>query len=64
MSFVGVKGRTISWEGHGPDQQFGGNESTDIAMSQRLGKQGNPRITKVSAMRPGLSKIIEKVRIS
>ena len=64
MSSLGVKGRTKSWEAHERDQQFGENESTDIGKSQRLRKEGNARINKVSAMRPGLAKIIEKVRIS
>jgi len=64
MSSLGVKGRTKSWEANECDQQFGENESTDIGKSQRLRKEGNARINKVSAMRPGLAKIIEKVRIS
>jgi len=64
MSSVGVKGRTKSWEAHGRDQPFGEDESIDIGMSQRLRKEGNARINKVSAMRPGLAKIIKKVRIS
>jgi len=64
MSCLGVKGRTKSWEAHERDQQFGENESIDIGNSQRLRKEGNATINKVSAMRPGLAKIIEKVRIS
>ena len=64
MSRLGVKGRTKSWETHERDQQFGTNEIIVIGKSQRLGKEGNPRINKVSAMRPGLAKIIEKVCIS
>jgi len=64
MSSLGVKGRTKSWEAHQRDQQFGENESIDIGKSQRLRKEGNARINKVSAMRPGLAKIIEKVCIS
>jgi len=64
MSSPGVQGRTKSWEAHERDQQFGENESTYIGKSQRLRKEGNARIKKVSAMRPGLAKIIEKVRIS
>ena len=64
MSSLGVRGRTKSWEAHQRDQQFGENESTDIGESQRLRKEGNARINKVSAMRPGLAKIIEKVHIS
>jgi len=63
MINLGVKGRTKSWEAHERDQQFGENESIDIGKSQRLRKEGNARIIKVSAMRPGLAKIIEKVLI-
>jgi len=64
MSSLGVKGHTKSWEAYERDQQFGENESTDIGKRQRLRKEGNATINKVSAMRPGLAKIIEKVRIS
>jgi len=64
MSSLGVKGRTKSWEAHERDQQFGENESIDIGKSQRLRKEGNARINKLSAMKPGLAKIIEKVCIS
>jgi hypothetical protein len=63
MSSLRVKGRTTSWEAHERDQQFQENEITDIGKSQRLRKEGNARINKVSAMKPGLAKIIEKVRI-
>jgi len=64
MSSLSVTGWTKSWEAHERDQQFGENESIDIGKSQRLRKEGNARINKVSAMKPGLAKIIEKVRIS
>jgi len=64
MSCLGVKGRTKSWEAHEHDQQFGDNESIDIAKSQTLRKEVNARINKVSAMKPGLTMIIEKVRAS
>ena len=64
MSSLGVKGRTKSWEAHEHDQQFGENEHLDIGKSQRLLKEGNARINKVSSMRLGLAKIIEKVHIS
>jgi len=64
MSSLGVKGHTKSWEAHERDQQFGENESTDMGKSQRLRKEGNARMNKVSAMEPGWAKIIEKVRIS
>jgi hypothetical protein len=63
-SSLSVKGRTKFWEAHECDQQFGENESIDIGNSQRLRKEGNARINNVSAMRPGLAKIIEKLRIS
>jgi len=63
MSSLSVKGRTKSWEAHERDQQFGVNESVDIGKIQRLRKEGNTRINKVLAMKPGLAKIIEKVRI-
>jgi hypothetical protein len=63
MSSLGVIGRTKSWEAHEHNQQFGENESIHIEKSQRLRKEGNARINKVSAMRPGLAELIEKVRI-
>jgi hypothetical protein len=64
MSSHCVKGRTKSWEAHERDHQFGENESIDIGKSQRLRKEGNARINKVSAMRSGLANLIQKVRIS
>jgi hypothetical protein len=64
ISSLGVKGCTKSRVRHECDQQFGEDESTDIGQSPRLQKEGNARINKVSAMRPGLAKIIEKARIS
>jgi hypothetical protein len=64
MSSLGVKGHTKSWVAHEHNQQFGENESIDIGKSQRLRQEGNARINKVSAMRPGLAKIIETVRIA
>jgi len=64
MSSLRVMGRTKSWEAHERDQHFGGNKSIDIGQRQRLWKEGNARINKVLAMRSGLAKIIEKVRIS
>jgi hypothetical protein len=63
MSSLGENGHTKSWEAHQRDQQFAENESIDIGKSQRLRKEGNARINEVSAMRPGLAKIIEKVYI-
>jgi hypothetical protein len=64
MSSLGVEGRNKSWEAHERDQQFGENKSIAIRKSQRLRKESNARINKVSAMRPDLAMIIEKVRIS
>ena len=64
LSSLGVKGRSKSSEAYERNQQFGKNESTDIGKSQRLRKEGNARINIVSAMRPGIAKIIEKVCIS
>jgi len=64
INSLSVKGHAKSWKAHECDQQFGENESIDIGKSQRLRKEGNARINKVSAMRPGLAKIIVKVRIS
>jgi len=63
MSSLSVKGRTMSSEANEHDQQFEDNETLDIGKSERLRKEGNATINKVSAMRPGLAKIIEKVRI-
>jgi len=64
ISILSVKGPTKCWESHERDQQFGENESTDIGKSERLQKEGDAIINKVSAMRPSLEKIIEKVPIS
>jgi len=64
MSSLGVNGCTKSWEAHEHNQQFRVNESIDIKKCPRLQKEGNPQINKVSAMRPGLAKIIEKECIS
>jgi len=64
LSSLSVKSRTKSWEPYERDQQFGQNVNIDIGKSQRLRKEGNARINKVLALRPGLATIIEKVRIS
>jgi len=53
MISLSVKGRTKSWEALEHDHQFGENEKIDIGKSKRLQKQGNTRINKVSAMKPG-----------
>ena len=63
MSSLSVRGRTRSWEAHEHNQKLGENESTDIGKSERLQEEGNARIHKVLAMRPGLAKITEKVCI-
>jgi len=62
-SNLSVKSRTKSWEAPERDQQFGKNESTKIGKIQRLWREGNATINKGLAMRPGLTKIIAKVRI-
>ena len=64
VSCLSVKGCTKSWEEHERHQQFGENESTAIGNRQRLRKEGNARINKVSGRKPGLARIIEKVRSS
>jgi len=64
MSSLGGIGRDMAWEAQERDQQFGDNESIDIGKSLRQQKEGNAGINKVSAMRPGLAKIIDKVHIS
>jgi len=64
MSSLSVKGRSKSWETHEGDHQIGEKESVDIGKSQRLRNGGNARINMVSAMRPGLAKIIEKLHTS
>jgi len=64
MSSLDVKGHTKASEAHECNQRFGHNERIEIGKSQRLRKEGNARINKVSATRPGLAKIIQKVRIS
>ena len=64
MTCLGVKRAAKSWAAHERDEQFPENESIHIGKSQRLRKEGNARINKVSAMSPGLARIIEKVCIS
>ena len=63
MSSLGVKGHTKSWQAHERNQQLGENESIDIGNNQWLRTEGNARINRVSAMKPGLAKIFEKVSI-
>jgi len=64
MCSLSVQQCTKCWEAHERDQQFGENKSLDIRKSQRHRKEGNAGINKVSVMRPGLAKIIEKGHIS
>jgi len=64
LSSLGVERQTKYWETHVCEQQIEENEYIDIGKSQRLGIEDNCSISKVSAMRPGLGKIIENVRIS
>jgi len=64
MRCLSVKERTKSSKAHARDQHFGENTSIDIGNSQRLRMDSNARSNKVSAMRPALAMIIEKVRIS
>ena len=64
MSSLTMKGLIKPWEAPERDQHFGENQIMDIGKSQRLRKEGNARINKVSAMKPGIAKIIEEVRIS
>jgi hypothetical protein len=64
MSSLGGTGHIMYCETLEHDQQFGENETIYIGESQRLQHEGNARINKVSAMRPGLAKIIQKVHIS
>jgi len=63
MSSLSVEGHPKSWEAPEGSRQFGDIESTDIGKCKRPLKEANARIDKVSAMRPGLAKIIEKARI-
>lgn len=64
MCSLGVTGCTKSWEAHEHNVKFGENENTAIGESQRLRREGNARINKESAIRPGLAKQIDKVHIS
>jgi hypothetical protein len=59
-----VNGHTKSWESHERNPRFGKNECTDTSNSQRLRKDGNAKINKVSDMQSGLAKIIKNVRFS
>ena len=61
---LGVNGRTKSWEAHECDYQFDEHDSILNGQCQRLREEGNARIDKVSAMRPGLVKILENVCIT
>lgn len=58
-----VIGLQTSWEADDHDHQSGANVNIDIVESQNLRNEGNTRINKLSAIRPGMEKIVEKVRI-
>jgi len=60
MGSLGVKVRTKCWEAHERHQHFVENESIDIGKSQRLRKEGNARIDKVSAMKPEYQRLLKK----
>jgi hypothetical protein len=64
MSSLMVNVSIKSWKAHERDQQLGENESTSIGTSQRLRKEGNDIIKKMTAMRPGVRNMIENLRIS
>jgi len=53
MSSLVGNARANTWETDDSDQQFGDNKSIDIWNIEILQKEGNARINKVSAMRPG-----------
>jgi len=59
MRILGVKDCTKSSVAHEQDQQFGEHERIEMGKSQRLHKDGNATILKVSTMKPCLAKIIE-----
>jgi hypothetical protein len=59
MCSLGVIGLTMPSGAAEINQQFGVNETIDFGQSQRLYIEGNPRITKLSAMRPGRAKIMK-----
>jgi hypothetical protein len=64
MRSLGVKDRTKSCEAHEHNQQCRENESIHIRKNQRNRKEGNTIMNKVLAIKRGLAKIIEKLRIS
>jgi len=64
MSSLSVTDRAKSWDAHERDQQCVENESIDSGKSQELWKEGNARINKVLAMKPGLAQIIEQIHTS
>ena len=64
MTGLRVKVRTKSRDTHERDQHFGENRGTAMWKRRRLWKEGSSGLNKVSARRPRLAKIIEKVCIS
>jgi len=63
MSSLSVKGSTMFREAYECDHQFGESESIDNGKSQTLRSLGNAGTNKVSTMRCGATKIIEKLHI-
>jgi len=61
LSILKVNDHTKTWDGNKHYKQFEENEGTDLGKRQRHRNKGNARVDKVSAMRSGLGKIIEKV---
>jgi len=64
LSSFRVDGHTKSWNVQERKQHFGKNACMDTGNSQRLRKNGNARITKMSDMRLRWAKIIRNVRFS
>jgi hypothetical protein len=64
MSSFSVHSCNPSWNAHQRNQPFEENEQKDIGKSQTYRKEGNDRINKVLAMRPGLAWNIETVCVS
>lgn len=64
MSTLGVKHRTKCWEAQQRNQLFRENKCIEMWKSQWLWNVANARINKLSAMKPGLEQIMEKLCIS
>jgi len=61
MGSLEINSHTMSQETHERNLEFEDNYSTDIGKSQQLWKEGHAKINMVSAMRPRLAKMIDKV---